>query len=331
MLWTERYHPAQLDEIAGQEKVIALLSSFVKSKTVPHLIITGPHGTGKSAAIECFAKELYGGNWEMNTSVFPTADLFSQGKKLLEEDERYAHLYQKNLSLIANFKYILKWYASMRPLDADFKLMIFEDAHALTHDAQQGLRRIMERYSVTCRFVFSTTNQSAIIPAITSRCLPLFFSPLPVEVVVRHLTMIRENEKTGTFPCSGDDIDLIAQVSQGDLREAILLLQIAMESGQCESLTRIAGSETGTVSSSALQLIRKGDTRGAIRQLESLMIDYGLSGREVLSDIRMAAQRYYNHPLLAIALAEADYRTGHCNNEYLQIGAFATGIREVFP
>jgi replication factor C small subunit len=331
MLWTERYHPTQLNRIAGQENVIALLSSFVNSGTVPHLMLTGPHGTGKSTAIECFAKELYGGNWEMNTTVFPTADLFSQGKKLLEEDERYAHLYQKSMSLIANFKYILKWYASMRPLDADFKLMVFEDAHTLTRDAQQGLRRIMERYSATCRFVFSTTNQSAIIPAITSRCLPLFFSPVPLDVMARHLTMIRENEGTGAFPCSGDDIDLIAQVSQGDMREAILLLQIAMESGQCKSLTKIAGSETVTVASSALQLVRKGDMRGAIRQLESLMIDYGLSGREVLSDIRVAAQRDYNHPLLAIALAEADSRIGHCNNEYLQIGSFATGIREVFP
>jgi replication factor C small subunit len=331
MLWTERYRPAHLDQITGQEKVVRQLSSFVKSGTVPHLMIAGPHGSGKSAAIECFAKELYGGNWEMNTSVFATADLFSQGKKFLEGNERYAHLYQKDLSLIANFKYILKWYASMRPLDADFKLMVFEDAHALTRDAQQGLRRVMERYSKTCRFVFSTTNQSAIIPAIASRCLPLFFSPVRVDVMIRYLTMIGENERSGTFPCSGDDIELITQVSQGDLREAILLLQIAMESGQCRNLTGIAGSETRTVASSALQLIRKGDTQGATRQLESLMIDYGLSGPEVLSDIRRATQRDYNHPLLAIALAEADERIGHCNNEYLQIAAFANSIREVFP
>jgi len=51
----------------------------------------------------------------------------------------------------------VKWYASMRPLDAPFKLMVFEDAHALTFEAQQALRRTMERYSATCRFVFVTT------------------------------------------------------------------------------------------------------------------------------------------------------------------------------
>ena len=178
MLWTERYRPARLEDIRGQDRSYTLLFPARAPGTIPHLMLTGPHGTGKSAAIRCFAERLYGENWEANTSIFQTADLFSQGKKLLEEDERYTHLYQKSQSLIVNFKYILKWYASMRPLDADFKLMVFEDAHALTREAQQGLRRIMEQYSGTCRFIFSTTNQSAIIPAISSRCLPLFFAPV---------------------------------------------------------------------------------------------------------------------------------------------------------
>jgi replication factor C small subunit len=293
-------------------------------------MLSGPHGTGKSVAIECFAKKLYGENWEMNTSVFQTADLFSQGKKMLEEDERYAHLYQKSQSLIVNFKYILKSYASMRPLDAAFKLMVFEDAHALTRDAQQGLRRIMERYSGTCRFIFSTTNQSAIIPAITSRCLPLFFAPVNIEVMIRHMKAIRAQENGGAFPCSDDDLELIAQAAQGDLRKALLLLQVALESGQCKNVQGISLSETGTITTSAIDAIRKGDTRTAIRQLESLMIDYGLSGREVLFEVRTITRRDYNDPRLAIAIADADYRVGHCNSEYVQIDAFATGIRDVF-
>jgi replication factor C small subunit len=139
MLWIEKYHPEKLTDILGQDPVIQHLSSFAASKSFPHLILTGPHGTGKSAAIECFAKMLYQENWELNTSVFQTADLFLQGKTYLEQDDRYTHLYQKNQSLITNFKYIIKWYASLRPLDAELKLMVFEDAHTLTKDAQQAL------------------------------------------------------------------------------------------------------------------------------------------------------------------------------------------------
>jgi replication factor C small subunit len=114
------------------------------------------------------------------------------------------------------------------------------------------------------------------------------------------------------------------------MRRAILVLQAAFEAGSCSTLADLSQSETGTVAASALNLIKSGDLKGGIRQLESLMIDYGLSGREVLYEIRTIAQREYNHPLLALALAEADARLGHANSEYIQIDAFATGVREIF-
>jgi replication factor C small subunit len=330
MLWIERYRPKEFGEILGQEPSIRLLSSFAKDRTLPHLILTGPHGTGKSTAVECFARALYGENWELNTSLFQTADLFSQGKALLEQDERYTHLYQKNLSLINNFKHIIKWYASLRPLDTEFKLMVFEDAHTLTLDAQQALRRIMERSSGTCRFIFTTTNQSSIIPPIASRCLPLFFAPLDQHVMLQYLRTIKEIEPTSKEGCSDDDLELIVQAAHGDMRRAILLLQVALETGKCHSLFEIDQAETTNVSASAIKAIKEGDIRGAVRRLESLMIDYGLSGSEVLEQIRTITRREYNHPALAIALADAELRMRHSNNEFVQIGAFVTSVHKVF-
>ena len=330
MLWIEKYRPEILTDILGQEPVIQRLSSFSVSGTIPHLILTGPHGTGKSAAIECFAKALYNENWELNTSFFQTADLFSLGKAYLEQDDRYSHLYQKNQTLITNFKYIIKWYASLRPLDAEFKLMVFEDAHALTKEAQQALRRIMERTSTTCRFVFTTTNQSALITPITSRCLPLLFSPVDQTVMLERLRTIRESENAGNRSCSDDDLELIVQVAQGDMRRALLLLQVALEAGRCKDLFAIAQSETANVTASAIDALKNGEVRTAIRRLESLMIDYGLTGSEVLLEIRRITQRDYNHPSLAIALADAEFRIRHGNNEFVQMGAFISGIQEVF-
>jgi replication factor C small subunit len=330
MLWTEKYRPADFTGILGQEPVIQYLSSFAASGTLPHLILTGPHGTGKSTAVGCLARTLYYENWELNTSVFPVADLFLQGRSFLEQDERYIHIYQKNQSLITNFKYILKWYASMRPLDAEFKLMVFEDAHALSREAQQALRRIMERTSTTCRFIFTTTNPSTIIPAISSRCLPLFFAPLDQDTILAHLMDIRAKEAAGSPSCTDDDLDLIVQAAGGDMRRAVLLLQAALQTGSCNNLLAQTSSESATIISLALNVLREGDVRGAIRRMESLMIDYGLSGSEVLQEARAIVQREYNHPDIAIALAEAEYRMLHANNDYIQIGAFATGIKDVF-
>jgi replication factor C small subunit len=208
--------------------------------------------------------------------------------------------------------------------------MVFEDAHALTKDAQQALRRIMERTSTTCRFAFTTTNQSSLIAPVTSRCLPLFFSRVDPDIILRHLRTIRERENSGTIPCSDDDLELIVQAAQGDMRRALLLLQVALEAGRCRDLFAIAQSETANVTASAIDALKKGDVRNAIRRLESLMIDYGLTGSEVFSEIRTIAQREYNHPSLAIALADAEFRIRHGNNEFVQIGAFVSGIREVF-
>jgi replication factor C small subunit len=330
MLWIEKYRAGDFSGIVGQEQVTRYLSSFALSGSVPHLILAGPHGTGKSMAVECFAKALYGDNWELNTTVFPTADLFMQGKSFLEQDERYQHLYQRNQSFITNFKHIIKWYASIRPLDAEFKLMIFEDAHALSREAQQALRRIMERTSSTCRFIFTTTNQSAIIPAISSRCLPLFFGPVEQETMLCYLQGILAREAACSKPCSADDLDLIVQAAAGDMRRGVLLLQAALESGRCQDLFLISQSETANVAASAIITLKDGDVRNAVRRLESLIIDYGLSGDEVLSAVRTIIQREYNHPALAIALADTEHRLRHANNEFVQLGSFTTGIREVF-
>jgi len=331
MLWTEKYRPHNLEDIIGQEPVIRHLASFAHTGSLPHMMLTGQHGTGKTSSVDCFARLLYGANWQMNTSIFQAADLFLQGKNYLEQDERYSHLYQKQESLLTNFKYIVKSYAALRPLDADFKLMVFEDAHTLTRDAQQALRRIMERTSATCRFILTTTNPSAVIPAISSRCLPLFFAPINSSLMQSHLAAIQEKESTGRgrHRCDQDYLELIVQSSRGDLRRAIMLLQRAMQSGTKVDLAAITQSETGSITAAAMAAVRKGDIRTAKRELESLMIDYGLSGSEVLAQVRAIAHREYNHPEYALALADADARNGHCNNEFIQIGSLLTEMRDV--
>ena len=147
MLWSEVYRPKGCEDIIGQDEVVRYLVSFAESGSVPHMLISGPHGTGKTVAVECLAKRLYTGNWEANVSTFSAADLLGRGRSALEADERFSHIYRKDQSLIVNFKYIVKWYASMRPLDAPFKLMVFEDAHDLTFEAQLALRHWQPRLS----------------------------------------------------------------------------------------------------------------------------------------------------------------------------------------
>lgn len=332
MLWIEKYRPKTFDEIAGQDQVTGRLKAAAGRKNIPHLLLSGPSGTGKSAAVECLSRELYGDAWPGNTTTIVVSDLFEQGKRYLEADERYGHLYRRDESLLTNFKNITRSFASIRPLDTTFRLLIFEGASSLPREAQQALRRTMERYSRTCRFVFVTRRPSGIIPAISSRCLPFFFSPLPPDIVEGHLMAILARESGPGSDRYRDQVEFIVQAAGGDLRKAVLLLQVCARSGGEAALASSFQTETGRLAQAALSAIACRDPVTAIRSLELLIIEYGLTSQEVLAEFRGAVRRDFHDPRIVGAIADADYALTRCNNEYIQLNAMVARIvEEVFP
>jgi len=331
MLWIEKYRPKNLAELAGQERVAGHLARFAAGRSLPHLLVNGPHGTGKSAAIECLARALYGDGWAENTTVLDCTLLFLLGKGSLAADERFTHLFRKDEGLSANFRRILKEYASMRPLGAEFKILVLEGAHSLPREIQQALRRTLERYSATCRFILCTTNPGAIIPAIGSRCLPLTFSPLEGRVTLGVLGRILDAEAPSWRKTLEEEVELIVHAAGGDLRKATLLAQLLVESGKGAGAAEIATSETGNVALQAVRSMREGDFAAAQRTCESLLVDYGLSGREVLREISRATRQEYHDPRILRILGEADHALGRAGNEFVQVNAMvARIIREVF-
>jgi replication factor C small subunit len=277
-------------------------------------------------AVRCLAAELYGEHADENTTVIATGDLFAEGRAYLEVDERFAHLYRRDESVLSNVKRIVRTYAAIRPLDAEFKLMVFTEADAMPGEMQQALRRTMERYSRTCRFILVTARQSAILPAIASRCLPVVFRPLPAETVTAILGGILEAEGIATVP--DDDLGMIAAAAHGDVRRAIMLLEIAATSGAPIAFDEfeVTGAERGA--RSVLAALDEDDMAGAQRTAESLLIDGGLSGRELLLELRKAARRGRNDPALAIALAETDAELAGGASEFIQAGALLARLAE---
>lgn len=330
MFWIEKYRPVTFDQIHGQEKVCEVLKCCARSKNLPHLVISGPPGTGKSVAIEATLRELYGERWEDNVTLFRTADFMDRGKSALEADERFLSLYHADESFLSNFKHIISSYASIRPIDAEFKVMLFEDAHALSHDIQHALRRTMERYSATCRFIFSTTQVSSLIPPIKSRCLPLFFSPLSRNIIRKVLDAIQVDisEKDRV---SSDEIGLIVAAAAGDLRKAIMYLQVRVETKTPFNPDTLSRTDTQDEICQAFFAMKAKDLGTAQQKIQSLMILQGLSGREVISTLLQVIEREYNDPEIVTLLADADARLTHAGNEYLQVNALvATIVAEVF-
>ncbi|MCQ1538971.1 AAA family ATPase [Methanocalculus taiwanensis] len=328
MLWIEKYRPKELEGILGEEHIKIQLRQFADMGSFPHLLLSGPRGTGKTTALDCFLSLIYGDYSTENVTVISSGTLFSQGRAYLESHPKFTPLYQKGQSVLSNFKHIVRWHASLKPLNRDFRVIVFDCADALPQDAQNGLRRTMERFSATCRFIFVTTQPAAIIDPIRSRTLPLSFLPIESSLITSRMREILASEgKSGAIP--DEDLELLAIAVRGDLRKAIMHLQVAVELGTPINPESIDDTEISRFGDAIVDAVRRGDPGTARKTAESLMIEYGLSGRELIGVLHRSLRICCTNPEATILLAEADSNLGISGNEYLQINAFLASLEEL--
>ena len=172
-IWIEKYRPEKLDDIAGQDEIVRRLKSYVKTRNLPHLLFSGPPGVGKTAASISIVREIYGEGWRNNFIELNASD-------------------ERGIDII---RHKVKDFARMAPLgDADFKVIFLDEADALTNDAQSALRRTMERYSATTRFILSCNYSSKIIEPIQSRCAVYRFRALSGEAIGKRISYIAAEE-----------------------------------------------------------------------------------------------------------------------------------------
>ena len=207
-IWVEKYRPKKLSEMVGQAEIVSRLQSFVDKKSLPHLLFAGPAGTGKTTAALCIARELFGEGWRQNLL------------ELNASDERG----------IDTVRTKVKDYARTRPIgDVPYKLILLDESDALTPDAQHALRRTMEMYTHTARFVLDCNFSSRIIEPIQSRCAIFRFRRLSDGEVA---TMLKRIARAERLTLNGGAIDAITYVSEGDMRHAINVLQAAAALGR---------------------------------------------------------------------------------------------------
>ena len=302
--WVEKYRPKRLDEITGHEEIVKRLKNYVKRKSMPHLLFSGPPGVGKTTAALCLARELFGENWRDNFL------------ELNSSDERGIDVIRTKV----------KDFARTKPIgDAPFKIIFLDESDALTSDAQNALRRTMEKYSDICRFILSCNYPSRIIPPIQSRCAIFRFSPLKKEDIAKKIREICEKEGL-TIDEKG--LDAIIYVSEGDLRKAINVLQTAATVSKNitdEIVYKVASRARPTEVRQMMNLALEGKFNEARDLLYKLMIDWGMSGEDVL------VQMFREIPNLDIderkkvaileAIGECDFRIVEGANERIQLSA----------
>ena len=225
VMWTETYRPRRLDEIVGHEVVVKRLQGFINGKTIPNIVLWGPKGTGKTSLVYALAREFYGEHDEENLTHIEALDFIEQGKKWLKENKTFRFFYDEQKSALDIFKEMVREYAALSPITAPFKILFFSNADMLHRDAQQALRRVMERSNRTCRFIFATTKPARIIPAIRSRCVNIHLRPLDksgaFELLIRSIAV-----KEGLKLADGA-LNALRDYARGDAGIAITILEAA--------------------------------------------------------------------------------------------------------
>ncbi len=201
-----------LDDVSGHQDILATINKFVDSNRLPHLLLYGPPGTGKTSTILALARRIYGAD-NMRQMVL----------ELNASDDRGIDVVREQIKTFASTKQIFTLGASAsRTGIAGFKLIILDEADAMTNTAQMALRRIMEKYTANTRFCIIANYSHKLSPALLSRCTRFRFSPLKERDIRVLVDKVIEEENV---KITADATESLVRLSKGDMRRALNVLQ----------------------------------------------------------------------------------------------------------
>jgi len=304
--WVEKYRPSTLKDVIGHEDVTSRLQSYVDKRNLPNMLFSGPAGTGKTSSSIAIAKELFGKNFEQNFLELNASD-------------------DRGIDVVRN---TIKDFARTLAFDSGFKIIFLDECDALTQDAQQALRRTMEKYTKTCRFILSCNYSSKILEPIQSRCVIYRFKPLEAKDVEKQVRVIAEKEK---LQIDEKAIKAINYVSQGDMRKTINILQAAATLEKKiteEGIYSVSSKARPEQVQEMILLALKGKFMEARKKLEELMYEQGMSGEDVIMQLYRETMALSEEELsdkvkieLVNTIGEYDFRIVEGASERIQLEA----------
>lgn len=294
----------RLEDIVAQDDIVATLTSLVEGDNLPHLLLYGPAGTGKTSTIMAVAKKMYG-------TAFSGMTL-----ELNASDARGIDVVRNEIKDFAGTKQLF---------NKGIKLIILDEADAMTSDAQFALRRIIEKYSRNARFCLICNYVSKIIPALQSRCTRFRFAPLSLNQIQGRLEEVAEAEGCKTTP---EGISAILRLSGGDMRRVLNLLQATAMSSEFvdeASVYHTSGAPLPADVDTILGLLMNTNFQSATEQITAMCSSKGYALADILSEItaKLVCVGMDSVPLAMVldGMSSVEHRLAFGTDEKLQIAS----------
>jgi replication factor C subunit 2/4 len=213
--WIEKYRPKELNDVIYQEEITLMIQNILVNTTyqncnIPHLIFYGLSGCGKTTVALIIARQIF--KHKYNERVL----------ELNASNERGIKVVRDKIKKFA--KQAIDTNNTEKDNIPPIKLIILDEADAMTDDSQFALRRIIEMYSKTTRFILICNYITRIIEPLASRCTKFRFKPINLDGMSKIIKNLSDKEK---FMIAENVVEKIYNITKGDLRKAINIIQQA--------------------------------------------------------------------------------------------------------
>ncbi|KAL6525062.1 Subunit of heteropentameric Replication factor C (RF-C) [Orobanche minor] len=322
--WVEKYRPQSLDDVAAHRDIVetsknpeghcVTVDRLANGNRLPHLLLYGPPGTGKTSTVLALARKLYGNQ------------LHNMVLELNASDDRGIDVVRQQILDFAStqsFSFGAK---------SSVKLVLLDEADAMTKDAQFALRRVIEKYTKSTRFALICNNVNKIIPALQSRCTRFRFAPLdPVHVMGRLKHVI----KSEGLDVHENGMKALVRLCNGDMRKALNILQSThMASPQIteETVYLCTGNPLPRDIEQICHWLLNESFATSCKRISEIKTRKGLALLDIVREVTMFVFKIKMPPDVRIQLinemADIEYRLCLACNDKLQLGSLIAAFTQ---